>query len=122
MLHSGKWMEKFQPLAALNVVLPMHLRRSNLNVEVFHCRDESLGEDKLQTCAKDESCQSGCLHEIANSSVPSNVWKYDRNMPIGKDYTCFVVCLELWRTINESSELWGVKYQLMKEGYHQIVE
>ena len=31
------------------------------------------GKDELQTCARDESCQSDCLHDVPKWSLPSNV-------------------------------------------------
>jgi hypothetical protein len=33
---------------------------------------EKRGNDKLQTCTTDESCQSSSLHKISNKSLPSS--------------------------------------------------
>ena len=80
-------------------------------------------KENLQTCARDESCQSGCLHEIANSSAPSNVrGSMTKSLPMGKDHTCLTECLELWCATNKLGKLWNVEYQLMEEGYKQVAQ
>ena len=35
---------------------------------------------------------------------------------------CLTECLELWRATDKLGKLWDVKYQLMEEGYEQVVQ
>jgi hypothetical protein len=52
----------------------------------------------------------------------SPVSKFDAGAIIIKADLCFIACPECWCTINELSELWAVKINLIEEIYIQVSE
>jgi hypothetical protein len=49
------------------------------------------------------------------------LWKSNPNAFRGKDHTALdIVCLKIWRAVDEPDELWSIEYQLMEEGDIQV--
>ena len=50
------------------------------------------------------------------------MWNRDPNAPIGKEHARFIVCHKPWGAIDEVRELRSVEYQIIEQGYPQLVE
>jgi len=86
------------------------------------------GDNHLQICVSDESCQSEALYETHKSSTlssnpfPISPKRLDLSTVSGRAYVYFIACHECFCATDEVLKKWSDRYQSIDESDEDVGE